>query len=109
MITYIISLFALFLGINFKIYGLRKLGNDHLVMYTVTIATVIGSLSNLAWGRFLDKFNYKNVLLVLIFLTGIFAITLPMVSDSAVLFFLWFTAIGVCERGLYTIIGPILL
>jgi len=103
------SLLAMFIALNFKVYGLTKVNNDHLLTYMNVISTIISSFGSIFWGILLDKIKYKSLLKIVVFLAGFFGATLPIAANYIVTFFIWYIALGVFERGIFAVMGPTLV
>ena len=75
----------------------------------LVVGIVIGSLSKLFWGYAVDKVHYKIVMVICLFLGGIFEISIGMVTKSRMYFAVWYVLFVVCDRGLITINPAILV
>ena len=104
-----VSLQVFFLSVNFKVYGIQKINDDHFLLLVILISAILGALSKFVWGVLIDKYNFKYVISVCLSLGGIFTFTFCFVSSNKLLFLIWYTVITVCERGFLTIGAPALI
>lgn len=97
------------MSLNFKVYGLLKINDDHFLMITLVVSSILAALSKFLWGYIIDKLSFKKVIIASLILGGGFTLSLPFVSEHRSTFMIWYTMITICERGFLTIGPPILI
>jgi hypothetical protein len=69
----------------------------------------VGSVLNYFWGQALDSCSYKKIYFIIFLFFGIFGVTFPLIPANKYFFGFWYLALTSIERGLYTVIGPVLI
>lgn len=61
------------------------------------------------WGFLFDKGNIKNTFMIIMFFSGMFALTLPFGSGNKAFLFIWIVINDICLKGMMTLQGPSLI
>lgn len=106
--SFLITLYPLFLSINFKDYTMKILNDDFLATWLYIINLIVGGFGRFFWGYLVDKFPFKNIIITLNILAIITGLTLPfMINQTS--FAIFYLSCSFFDGGVMSVIGPGLL
>jgi len=99
--------YGFFMVNNFKTYPENTdhpaLNDDHYLTSVGSAASVFNA-SRFIWSGALDRFSYKKVYGVLLTIQIVTSATIPLISDSKVLYAMWVCLALFCEGGHFSLV-----
>jgi hypothetical protein len=84
--------------VNFKNYGITKIGDDQYITWVGSIATLVNGVTRPLWGYIYDKIGFKKMMAVMIGAEIVICATYCTFADNKIIFLLWnvfiFTFLG---------------